>query len=187
MADDDWRLAALLLARTGARVGEVVNLRSCDVDTHDRLLVFGSIPGSSKTGIRRFPLDDDSFDCLAPRAGRGEAPLLPLEGRGHRGAGRIVVGKIQTLTRRMREACEEADVPLFSPHGLRRMVVARLMRARVNPGVAATLTGHSVETMLVHYAAVTDDDRREAVELADLAHLVDPPARGRAAEMSAAV
>lgn len=49
------------------------------------------------------------------------------------------------------------------------------------------MTGHSVDVVLLHYAAVTDDDRREAVELADLAHLVDPPARRKAAEMSAAV
>lgn len=88
----------------------------------------------STTGHGRFPLDDDSFDRLAPRAGRGDLPLLHLEGRGHRGARRVVVGKIQTLTRRLGDACEEADVPLFSPHGLRRMVV-ELMRARVNPAL----------------------------------------------------
>jgi hypothetical protein len=42
MPDDDWKVATILLARTGARVGEVVRLRSCDYDeVHGRLLFGG--------------------------------------------------------------------------------------------------------------------------------------------------
>ena len=62
----------------------------------------------------------------------------------------------------------------FTPHGLRRMVVSRLMRARVDPGTAAVLTGHSVQVMLRHYyQQITDDDRRAAVEQANLGDLDD--------------
>lgn len=177
MAADDWRLAALVLARTGARAGEVVTLRSCDVELHDRRIVFGAIEGACKTGIRYFPLDDETARDLAGRTGKGEAPLFTFEGSGNRGKGRVVVGRIQALARRLRWACDATGVPRFTPHGLRRMVVARLMRARIDPATAATLTGHSIEVMLMHYQAVTDEDRWEAVERANLAVLVDPPAR----------
>lgn len=54
------------------------------------------------------------------------------------------------------------------------MVVGRLIRAKVDVGTAATLTGHSVFVMLRYYQVVTDDDRREAAERANLGVLVDP-------------
>lgn len=181
MPRDDWRLAALVIARTGARIGEVITLRSCDVDLHDGKLAFGAIEGASKTGLRYFPLDKETARDLAGRVGKGEEPLFHFEGTGNRGKGRTVVGRIQGLGRRLKWACDAAGVPRFSPHGLRRMVVARLMRARVDPATAATLTGHSIEVMLMHYQCVTDEDRREAAERANLAVLEDPPPRKSAA------
>ncbi len=61
----------------------------------------------------------------------------------------------------------------FPPHGLRRRVVGRRIRARIDAGTAATLTGHSVHVMLRFYQVVTDEDRREAAERANLGVLVD--------------
>lgn len=54
MPNDDWRLAALILARTGARVGEVVALRGVDLDEEGRRIAFGAVDGACKTGIRWF-------------------------------------------------------------------------------------------------------------------------------------
>ncbi|MFZ5481052.1 MAG: tyrosine-type recombinase/integrase [Myxococcota bacterium] len=180
MPDDDWKLATVLLARTGARIGEVVRLRSCDLDEVHGRLAFGACEGASKTGMRWFPLDADTRTLLAGRGGHGDAPLLHLEGTGNRGAGRVVVGAIQALGRRLRVACDVAGVPRFTPHGLRRMVVSRLLRARIDAATAASLTGHSIQVMLRHYQVISDDDRRDAVEAANLGALVDPP-RSRAA------
>jgi integrase len=177
MPDDDWKVATILLARTGARVGEVVRLRSCDYDeVHGRLL-FGAVDGASKTGARWFPLDTDTRKLLEGRNGHGEAPLLHLEGSGNRGTGRVVTGLVQALGRRVRDACKAAAVPRFSPHGFRRMVVSRLLRARVDAATAASLTGHSIAVMLKHYQVVSDEDRAEAAEAACLGTLVDPPRR----------
>ena len=81
---------------------------------------------------------------------------------------------IQALERRLIWACQGAEVARSTPHGLRRMVVSRLMRARVDPGTAAVLTGHSVQVVLSHYQAVTDDDRRAAADQANLGVLDDP-------------
>lgn len=168
MPDDEWRRAAFLLARTGARVGEVVTLRGCDLDERSRRIAFGNVKGASKTGLRWFPLDTASLQDLAGRSRRGAAPLFDFDD---------VTAPIQALDRRIGRACLDAGVTPFTPHGLRRMVVGRLIRARVDPGTAASLTGHSVQVMLLHYQQVTDEDRRTAAELANLGVLDGPPAR----------
>jgi len=165
MDNDDWRLAMLLIARTGARVGEVVNLRSRDLDEPGRRIAFGATDESSKTGMRWFPLDAASLQDLRGRGGRGNVSLFDFEGRGD---------PREALRHRLELACHKAGVTWFTPHGLRRMVVGRLIRARIDAGTAATLTGHSVHIMLRYYQVVTDDDRREAAERANLGVLVDP-------------
>ena len=165
MPRDDFRLAALLIARTGARVGEVVRLRHCDLDLHTGQIAFGASDGASKSGIRWFPLDAASIADLTPRWRRGRSPLFDFQ---------EVSAPIQALERRLNKACDDAGIPRFTPHGLRRMVIGRLMRARVDPGTAATLTGHSVQVMLRHYQVVSDDDRKAAVVVANLGVLLDP-------------
>jgi len=166
MPDDDWKLAAPLLARTGARIGEVVALRSRDLDLRTGRLALGGVDGASKTGLRWFPLDAVSLATLAHRANQGDAPLFAYR----------VGSPVQCLQRRLRQACEQAGVARFTPHGLRRMVVGRLLRARVDPGTAARLTGHSVQVMLRYYQEVTDEDRREAADRANLGDLGGIPA-----------
>lgn len=157
MPPDDWRLAVRLLACTGARVGEIVRLVRADLDVSGALLALGRHEGARKTGLRWFPLDAPTVRLLGTRADAPEAPLLDF-GR--------VAAPIQGLQRRLSRACRLAHVPRFTPHGLRRMVVSRLLRAGVAPGVAASLTGHSIAVMLRYYQQVTDDDRRVAVDRA---------------------
>lgn len=166
MPPDDWHLAARLIAATGARVGEVVALRSSDLDPHSGRIAFGAVEGATKTGMRWFPLDAATLRALEGRAGRGHTPLFDFGG---------VTAPIQALERRLRRACDAAEVPRFTPHGLRRMVIGRLLRARVDPATAATLTGHSIDVMLKHYREVTDEDRRLASEVAMLGVLDELP------------
>ncbi|MFT5582574.1 MAG: integrase [Cognaticolwellia sp.] len=64
MPRDDWRLAVSVLARTGARVGEVVSLRARDLDERRGTLLLGGVEGASKTGSRLFPLDEHSARAL---------------------------------------------------------------------------------------------------------------------------
>ena len=172
-------VVALLMARTGARVGEVVHLRSSDLDEELGQVRFGASEGASKTGERRFPLDAATLEELAGRSGRGDAPLFDFEGAGGRGRGRVVRAAIQAIGRRLNHGCDRANVPRFSPHGLRRMVVDRLLRRGVDPGTAATLTGHSVVVMLKFYQQVSEDDRRAAVESANLSGVERDGTEGR--------
>lgn len=160
MDDDDWRLAMLLLARTGARVGEIAALRRKDFDPFRGTLRLGATRGNAKTGVRTVPLDRMSLADLRGRGRKGgTARLLEL--------GRLANPR-QGLRRRLTMACERAGVRPFTPHGLRRMVVGRLIRANVDVGTAAALTGHSVKIMLEYYQVVTDEDRRVAIEQARL-------------------
>ena len=167
MPADDWRLAMLLIARTGARIGEVVVLRGSDLDEAANVMEFGAVEGARKTGCRWFPLDASSSSDLRGRSDRGPDLLFDFGVR----------CPIQVLQRRLWHACETAGVSRFTAHGLRRMVVVRLLKAKVNPGTAAALTGHSIQVMLRYYQQVTDEDRREAAEAANLGGLDDktPP------------
>ncbi len=164
MDNDDWRLALTVLARTGARIGEVAALCIGDVDIHRKRLSLGSTDGNSKTGLRYFPLDAVTLAALDGRTGPRDAPLFDFEGR---------ADPRQALRRRLAWACRAAKVPEFTPHGLRRMVVGRLMRAGVDPGTAASLTGHSINVMLRLYQEVTDEDRQLAAEKAALSIFVE--------------
>lgn len=85
----------------------------------------------------------------------------------------------QVVRDRLRRACKAADVPVFTPHGLRRLVVDRMARGGVDVATAASLTGHSVEVMLRYYRQVSDEDRRRAVVAAGLGHF---PSRGEVIE-----
>lgn len=162
LPDDDWRRAIELLARTGARLREVVYLRGKDLDEPGRRLALGAARGASKTGLRWFPLDRVSLTRLKGRSRRGAEPLLDLNSAAPQG-----------IQRRLSAACKAAGVTRFTPHGLRRMVVNRLIRARVDPATAASLTGHSVQVMLKYYREVSEDERRAAVDAAELGYL-DP-------------
>lgn len=96
--DADWKLAALLLARTGASAGEVVHLRGRDLDEPGGRVAFGVTDDSSKTGLRSFPLDEASMTMLKGRSDRGDDPLFDFDS---------VTAPIQALERRYRTVSEE--------------------------------------------------------------------------------
>ncbi|MFH1466503.1 MAG: tyrosine-type recombinase/integrase [Pseudomonadota bacterium] len=154
----DARIAVHLLAVTGARISEICNLRSCDIDPKT-----GELALDGKTGLRTFPLPAEVSAALVKRAGVGMEPLLDLGKR----------DRDQNVRSKLARACKVAGVPPFTPHGLRRMVVDRMARAGVDVATAASLTGHSPEVMLRHYRQVSADDRRRAVALARLGVLVE--------------
>lgn len=54
------------------------------------------------------------------------------------------------------------------PSGLRRRVVRRRVRARVDPATAASLTGHAIAILLEHHRELEAEDRRLAAASAML-------------------
>ncbi|MBK9369872.1 MAG: tyrosine-type recombinase/integrase, partial [Deltaproteobacteria bacterium] len=146
-------LAATVLAITGARVSEVVDLKRGDLD-----LSSGWLRLSGKTGPRRFPLIAELRALLGDRASstngslvatNPDAPLFRWLMRAPEGAVRD----------QLAHACRRARVPRFTPHGLRRMVVNRILRAGADITAAAELMGHSPSVMLSYYRRVSSEDR----------------------------
>lgn len=158
----ETRLAIELLAITGARVSEVAHLRRCDIEVDGKRV---HLRLTGKTGTRRFPLPEPIAETMRLRAGDEDMSAFPGFGE----------PKDQSLRSRLARACRRAKVRAFTPHGLRRMVVDRMLRAGVDPATAASLTGHSVVVMLRFYRQVTEADREAAVAKATLAAF---PTRG---------
>lgn len=160
---DGWpRIALLLLAGTGARIGEIAALRWDDV-----VLARGRATATlcGKTGTRTVPLLGDLPAVL--EAWKREQP---------ENASRVLGVAHATVTsefgpRLLADACSRADVPRFTPHGLRRAAVDALARAGADVAAAAALLGHSPSVMWDHYRNVTSDDIRSAGEVARLGQL----------------
>lgn len=151
------RMAVLLLSSTGCRIGEVATLERTAVD-----LDAGEIRVNGKTGARPVVLPDHAIEALRE--------WLPTSDR------RYVLGQTPNVVRGhlwkfIAEACAEAKVSRFSPHGLRRAAVGAFMRAGVEVAVAAEHLGHSPAVMLKLYRDVTPEDRRAGVKRAALGSL----------------
>jgi integrase len=149
-------LAVLLLFATGARIGEVATLRWCDVDPK-RLLV--RVRG--KTGYREIPIGPQVLEAIQAEA----APGGPEDGLFGVSSKYI---RAHLSAKYIRPACERAGVRRFTPHALRRAAVDAFMRAGVDIGTAAAITGHSPQVMLKYYRQATDEDCRRAITVAQL-------------------
>lgn len=147
----EWvRRALVLLATTGARVGEVASA------TWGQVAADGSsVELRGKTGARVVPLHPTvaaevrSWDRGASTAGVwGVSPK------------RAVVG-VQHELARVSEALELGG--RVSPNGLRRSLVDALYDAGAHPDVEAALLGHSPQTALATYRRIREDRLRSEV------------------------
>ena len=152
-------LATQLLAVTGARISEVLRLRLRDVD-----LCHGLLRLTGKGATRSLPLTPGLRRLLTARVQHG-------------GEGRLLRTNADAVREALRAACVLASVQEFTPHGIRRMAVNRLNRAGVDPKVAATITGHSVEVMLSYYRSVSAEEKAKGVRQAGLGQRLSPKAK----------
>ncbi|MCK6518759.1 tyrosine-type recombinase/integrase, partial [Myxococcota bacterium] len=155
------RLAVSILAATGARLAEVTELRRSAIDLRD-----GWLHLDGKTGPRRFPLSPELRALLSPYADG-------TNGRLFAGRGRATPSRIYN---RLVGTCAGLGQPIFSPHGLRRMMVNRVLRSGMDIKTAAELMGHSPKVMLSHYRRVTQEDRAAGVTKAGLGEALVVPA-----------
>ncbi len=156
---DGWgRIAVLLLFATGARPGEIRDLRWRDVDLNR-----GELHLRGKTGERWVPIAPGVARELHRWKGQQEGTEED----------RLITAAVSTFDsffgpHLLKRACEQARVQRFTPYGLRRAAVDAMARAGVDIATAAAITGHSPTVMLKHYRTVNDDDRRQAVLSAGL-------------------
>ncbi|MBK9371611.1 MAG: tyrosine-type recombinase/integrase, partial [Deltaproteobacteria bacterium] len=88
-----------------------------------------------------------------PRAARALDPLRRRERRStvFPGKGRATPARIYN---QLVGTCARLGQTVFSPHGLRRMIVNRVLRSGMDIKTAAELMGHSPGVMLSHYRRV---------------------------------
>jgi integrase len=149
------RRAVVLLAATGARIGEVLGL------TWDRVGLDGSwLIVDGKTGERRVEVHPVIADELR-RWGRGEP-------------GELVVGVSgNTVRKHLARRSEQLKLGRVSPNSLRRHVVDALYEAAgADPKAAGSQVGHSAQTALTNYRQVRSKQRRAVVESAELGVVV---------------
>jgi integrase len=154
---DGWTHVAVVLGfATGMRVGEISALTWSDVDLERAEL---TVPKSGKTGSRWVPLGEHAVEVLEAwrETQLGDDP-------------RLLGVAPSTVTTQLCRALQAAGCR-WTFHGLRRLAVDEMARNGVDPATAASITGHSVKTMMKHYRSVTDDDRRKAIVKARLGAL----------------
>lgn len=151
------RALVLLLANSGARAGEVRNLRIQDLDLVSRT---ATVDGKGSIA-RRIYFDAETAaaiqDWLAVRpddaahdrvftSSRGHTPLTP------RGVSAVV-----------RRLCQTTGIRELGAHSLRHRVGLKFARAHVAPRVTQHYLGHkNLNTTLEYYQDVDEDDLRKA-------------------------
>lgn len=143
-----------LLAATGARIGEVEDLRWRAIDLGRRIL---SVAG--KTGPREIPLHPSV--CAEIRSWGVGAPEDRVWGVS---PPRARTGILALLS----DAGEALGLPAYSPHAFRRAACDALYRSGGDVAAIAAVLGQSPEVALAHYRTVSPADRARAVEGAAL-------------------
>lgn len=156
-----------LMAETGARIGEVANLRVEDVFERDRRYYFVTVSG--KTGRRQPPISAQLYRRLrayaAGRSGRPRTrdPHLFIAERRRPG------GEYEPLTDKgiyhaIRDAAERAELDhsRIHPHLLRASAITRMCSKGMHPALVSTITGVSVAVIAQHYSFPTAGQQWEA-------------------------
>ena len=172
--DGDYRLAVELMAYCGARSREITEkLLIGDVDLDASLLHIHGKGGA----VREVPISPWHRAELTRRKAEGQpedllvrAPPRELALRRGEWCGLYA----PTLKQKLARACLAAKVPVFTPHGLRRMVDDALYDSNIDPGTSSKILGHSPEVALRSYRQVRQGRMREALRGAGLDAMLRP-------------
>lgn len=153
-ADGDWRSAILLGYYTGARLGDVANMRWDAIDWHKKVIRFTASKTKKPVAL---PLHPQLERELLKNAGIGKAPMFPSL------AGRDTGGK-HGLSGRFNAVMEKAGVEgkrtkanggrtlsSLSFHSLRHSFNSALANAGVAQEIRQKLTGHTSAEMNAIY------------------------------------
>lgn len=148
----------LLLALTGARIGEAVALRVGDYDPEARTLTLNGRDEErqrkGKVKARRWPVAGELL-LLVQRLTEGRS-------RDERLVEGLPYDCSDLVCDVLEGRCKAAGVPRFTAHGLRRMVAMELLEV-ADPRRVSELTGHSVSVLLRYYVRPRADDLRDLV------------------------
>ena len=143
--------------RTGCRAMECINLKWSDIDWGNRRI---TILGKGNK-IATIPMPIDVRDLLFPMQENGSLFVFTLPSSKH--------GEVRRITYRgfysaFYDATRRAGVVNFRIHDLRHTAATRVVRATGNLKMAQKLLRHEDISTTAKYAAVLDDDLRDALD-----------------------
>lgn len=152
------KLLIRVMVETGARVGEVANLRVEDIVERDRRYPFLRLRG--KTGERMAPISGQLHRRLrayvAGKTGRRKSPSRGLFVADRR---RAAYSDVEALTptgvyQAIKDAAKRAELDRarVHPHLLRASAITRMCARGMHPALVSQVTGVSVAVISMHYA-----------------------------------
>lgn len=161
-----------LLALTGARRGEIINLAWDEVDFDKGMLRLRD----SKTGQKIIPVGKSALAILASQPRTSDSGLVfPADKLGRRSAARTHFQGIDAIWYRVRAKAELPDVRL---HDLRHTAASVAVANGASLPMIARILGHADTKTTQRYAHLSDAPVRHVVE--ELAEQVAAAMRGRA-------
>lgn len=138
---------------TGARVGEILNLKWSQVDSEGGTVNLD--PGTTKNDQpRTIPLTHEltkSLKLLRPLSHRADDYVFRRRGK-----------RIRTFYVAWKSACKRSGVGGRLFHDLRRTAVRNMVRAGVSERVAMAISGHKTRSIFDRYNIVAERDLHEA-------------------------
>lgn len=167
-AEGDWRGAILLAYYTGARLGDVANMRWEVIDWRNKLIRF--TPSKTKKPVT-IPLHPQLERHLLKFAGIGKAAMFPsLAGKGTGGrfglSGRFAaIMKKAKIEGKQTQASGGRTLSSLSFHSLRHSFNSAMANAGVSQEIRQKLTGHASAEMNTRYTHHELEPLRAAVSL----------------------
>jgi integrase len=130
-----------VLADTGMRIGELVNLKVSDIDEQAGAICIASDESSDRQ--RRIPLRLGCEALSVLRAHRGDSEYV---------LGDSAAGRMRRTARQFKEIAERLGIASHSLHSLRVTFGATLVKSGVNPQILQQVMGNrSIETTVRYY------------------------------------
>lgn len=170
-ADDDWRRAILLGYYTGARLGDVANMRWDAIDWRDKTIQFTPEKTKKKQQRVAVPLHPQLERELVKSPGIGKAPMFPsLVGKDTGGrfglSGRFkAIMEKAGIEGKLTEASGGRTLSSLSFHSLRHSFNSAMANAGVSQEIRQKLSGHASAEMNARYTHLELAPLRTAVGL----------------------
>jgi integrase len=153
-AEGDWRAAILLGYYTGARLGDVANMRWSAVDWNKKIIRF--TPSKTKKAVT-IPLHSQLERELLKNAGIGNAPMFPTLAGRDTGGKHGLSGRFNAIMERAgiegkrTKASGGRTLSSLTFHSLRHSFNSALTNGGVSQEIRQKLTGHASAEMNAIY------------------------------------
>ncbi len=155
-AGDPLALAAVTMILTGIRPGEAVTLKVRDLDDGGALLWVAAEGGKTEAATRRIEVDEELQPHLVALA-QGKDPnafLFAFESQRRRKTLNNYKSRRDSLLRRVKALCLEANVPIVVAHSMRGLHATLATDAGITGHAVAANLGHTTFVVTArHYVA----------------------------------